>query len=35
MHADSKLIGPQVVQTLSRLNRNCTGKKDNFILDFP
>lgn len=34
MYVDKKLSGLQAVQTLSRLNRNCTGKEDTFVLDF-
>lgn len=34
MYVDKKLTGLQAVQTLSRLNRTCTGKEDTFILDF-
>ena len=34
MYIDKKLSGIQAVQTLSRLNRTCTGKEDTFILDF-
>lgn len=34
MYVDKKLTGLQAVQTLSRLNRTCPGKKDTFILDF-
>ena len=34
MFVDKKLGGVQCVQTLSRLNRTCTGKVDTFILDF-
>lgn len=32
--ADRKLQGLQAVQTLSRLNRTCSGKEDTFVLDF-
>lgn len=34
MYVDKRLADIQAVQTLSRLNRTCTGKKDTFILDF-
>ena len=34
MIVDKKLKGVKAVQTLSRLNRVCPGKKDTFILDF-
>lgn len=34
MYVDKKLSGIQAVQTLSRLNRKCTGKEDTFVLDF-
>lgn len=34
MFVDKKLKGVKAVQTLSRLNRTCTGKKDTFVLDF-
>ena len=34
MYVDKRLAGVQAVQTLSRLNRTCTGKKDTFVLDF-
>ncbi len=34
MYVDKKLSGVKAVQTLSRLNRTCTGKDDTFILDF-
>lgn len=34
MIVDKKLKGVKAVQTLSRLNRVCHGKKDTFILDF-
>ncbi len=34
MIVDKKLKGVKAVQTLSRLNRVCQGKKDTFILDF-
>ena len=34
MYVDKKLTGLHAVQTLSRLNRTCTGKEDTFILDF-
>ena len=34
MIVDKKLKGIKAVQTLSRLNRVCPGKKDTFILDF-
>lgn len=34
MYVDKKLGGVNAVQTLSRLNRNCSGKKDTFVLDF-
>lgn len=34
MIVDKKLKGVKAVQTLSRLNRCCTGKEDTFILDF-
>jgi type I restriction enzyme R subunit len=34
MFIDKKLSGVQCVQTLSRLNRTCTGKTDTFVLDF-
>src|SRR2546430_10851588 len=34
MYVDKRLDGIQAVQTLSRLNRTCTGKEDTFVLDF-
>ncbi|MDY6912748.1 MAG: type I restriction endonuclease subunit R, partial [Chloroflexota bacterium] len=34
MYVDKRLSGVQAVQTLSRLNRACTGKEDTFVLDF-
>jgi len=34
MFIDKKLSGVQCVQTLSRLNRICSGKTDTFVLDF-
>jgi len=34
MYVDKKLGGVNAVQTLSRLNRTTTGKKDTFVLDF-
>ncbi len=34
MYVDKKLSGVKAVQTLSRLNRTCPGKKDTFVLDF-
>ena len=34
MYVDRKLQGLQAVQTLSRLNRTCSGKEDTFVLDF-
>lgn len=34
MFVDKKLKGVKAVQTLSRLNRTCSGKNDTFILDF-
>ncbi|PZD79658.1 type I restriction endonuclease subunit R [Mesonia sp. K7] len=34
MYVDKKLSGVKCVQTLSRLNRTCTGKEDTFVLDF-
>lgn len=34
MYVDKRLSGIQAVQTLSRLNRTCTGKEDTFVLDF-
>jgi type I restriction enzyme R subunit len=34
MYVDKKLSGVQAVQTLSRLNRTCTGKEETFVLDF-
>lgn len=34
MYVDKKLKGVSAVQTLSRLNRTCKGKKDTFVLDF-
>jgi type I restriction enzyme R subunit len=34
MFVDKKLSGVQCVQTLSRLNRTCSGKTDTFVLDF-
>lgn len=34
MIVDKKLRNVKTVQTLSRLNRTCTGKNDTFILDF-
>lgn len=34
MYVDKRLSGVQAVQTLSRLNRMCAGKKDTFVLDF-
>ena len=34
MYVDKKLSGIKAVQTLSRLNRTCSGKTDTFVLDF-
>ncbi len=34
MYVDKRLDGIQAVQTLSRLNRTCSGKEDTFVLDF-
>lgn len=34
MYVDKRLSGVQAVQTLSRLNRTCSGKEDTFVLDF-
>jgi len=34
MYVDKKLAGVKAVQTLSRINRTCSGKVDTFILDF-
>ena len=34
MIVDKKLRGIKAVQTLSRLNRTCSGKEDTFVLDF-
>lgn len=34
MFVDKKLKGLKAVQTLSRLNRTCSGKEDTFVLDF-
>lgn len=34
MIVDKKLKGVKAVQTLSRLNRTCSGKNDTFVLDF-
>ncbi|MEH2959940.1 DEAD/DEAH box helicase family protein [Candidatus Merdisoma sp. JLR.KK006] len=34
MFVDKKLKGVKAVQTLSRLNRTCSGKTDTFVLDF-
>lgn len=34
MFVDKPLSGVKAVQTLSRLNRTCTGKVDTFVLDF-
>lgn len=34
MFVDKPLSGVKAVQTLSRLNRTCPGKKDTFVLDF-
>ncbi|MEO0531444.1 MAG: type I restriction endonuclease [Planctomycetota bacterium] len=34
MYVDKRLAGIQAVQTLSRLNRRCSGKGDTFVLDF-
>lgn len=34
MYVDKKLSGVHAVQTLSRLNRVCPGKKETFVLDF-
>jgi type I restriction enzyme R subunit len=34
MYVDKKLSGIKAVQTLSRVNRTCTGKTETFILDF-
>ena len=34
MYVDKKLSGVKAVQTLSRLNRTCSGKTDTFVLDF-
>ena len=33
MYVDKRLAGIQAVQTLSRLNRTCSGKEDKFVLD--
>ena len=33
MYVDKRLAGIQAVQTLSRLNRTCSGKEDTFVLD--
>ena len=34
MYVDKRLSGVLAVQTLSRLNRTCTGKEGTFVLDF-
>ncbi len=34
MYVDKKLAGVKAVQTLSRINRTCSGKVDTFVLDF-
>ncbi len=34
MFVDKPLSGVKAVQTLSRLNRTCSGKTDTFVLDF-
>lgn len=34
MYVDKKLDGIKAVQTLSRINRTCTGKDGTFVLDF-
>ncbi|MBM4163503.1 MAG: type I restriction endonuclease subunit R [Lentisphaerae bacterium] len=34
MYVDKPLSGIKAVQTLSRLNRSCPGKRDVFVLDF-
>lgn len=34
MYVDKKLSGVLAVQTLSRLNRVCSGKNETFVLDF-
>lgn len=34
MYVDKKLADIKAVQTLSRLNRCCSGKNDTFVLDF-
>ena len=34
MYVDKKLYDVAAVQTLSRLNRICSGKEDTFVLDF-
>ena len=34
MYVDKRLQGLQCVQTLSRLNRTMSGKRDTFVLDF-
>lgn len=34
MYVDKRLSGVKAVQTISRLNRTCTGKADTFVLDF-
>jgi type I restriction enzyme R subunit len=34
MYVDKPLAGVAAVQTLSRLNRTCTGKTQTFVLDF-
>ena len=34
MYVDKKLAGLRAVQTLSRINRTCTGKTDTFVIDF-
>ena len=34
MFVDKKLKGVKAVQTLSRLNRTCSGKNDTYVLDF-
>lgn len=34
MYVDKKLSGVKAVQTLSRLNRTCSGKEETFVLDF-
>ena len=34
MYIDKKLAGVKAVQTISRLNRTCSGKEDTFVLYF-